>query len=253
MTTTSAGTDGQQFAHRDRAATSGMPSILLPRTNVHTADHRTLLWCGIVSAGLYAALNVFVALQWPGYSSLSQTVSELSAVDAPTRWLWVPFATVYTLLTAAFGWGVRHAAVENPPLRVAGGFLVAYGISGLLWPLFPMHLREVLAAGGATWTDTAHLTFTAFTVLLMLLAMAFGAAAIGPGFRLYTVVTIALLATFGALTGSQAAAVETNTPTPWIGLYERLNIGVFLVWTVVLAGRLLRGEGSAPTRTQEAP
>ena len=43
------------------------------------------LSCGIVSSLLCVAMNVFVPMQWEGYSSAFQTISELSAVDAPTR------------------------------------------------------------------------------------------------------------------------------------------------------------------------
>ena len=46
---------------------------------------KTLLVSGIVSSLLYVAMNIFVAMQWEGYSSASQTVSELSAIGAPTR------------------------------------------------------------------------------------------------------------------------------------------------------------------------
>ena len=155
-----------------------------------------------------------------------------------TRWLWVPLGCIYTLLVAAFGVGVRRRAGDNRALRMAGGFLVAYGITGLAWPLFPMHLREVLAAGGRTWSDTMHIAFPLFTVVLMLLAMGFGASSFGRGFRLYTLITIALLATFGGLTGTEAAQVDVNGVTPWIGVYERINIGVFLLWIVVLALKL---------------
>jgi hypothetical protein len=31
-----------------------------------------------------------------------------------------------------------------------------------------------------------------------------------------------------------------NLPTPWIGLWERINISVFLMWVVVLAAVLCR-------------
>ncbi len=199
---------------------------------------RFLLSCGIVSALLYAAMNIFVAMQWDDYSSKTQTVSELSAIGAPTRWLWVPLGVVYTLLTAAFGWGVRKSVAGNRKLRIAGAFLVAYGFTGLAWPIFPMHLREVLAAGGESWSDTMHLALASFTVLLMILAMGFGAAAFGKRFRIYTIITIVLLAIFGAFTSAEAGAVEVNGPTPWIGVYERLNIGVFLLWIVVLAKML---------------
>lgn len=201
---------------------------------------KLLLTCGILSSVLYIAMNVLIAGQWEDYSWRTMTVSELSAVGAPTRALWVPLGFIYTLLTAAFGWGVRVAIPENRRLRIAGGFLVAYGITGLAWPLFPMHLREVLAAGGGSWTDTMHIAFTAFTVLLMLLAMGSGAAALGKSFRIYTILTMVLLATFGALTSAEAPALDVNGPTPWIGVYERVNIGVFLVWVIVLAAVLLR-------------
>ena len=141
---------------------------------------KALLVCGILSSLLYVAMNVFIPMQWEGYSSASQTVSELSAIGAPTRPLWVPLGTVYTLLVAAFGWGVLASSRWNRPLRVAGGLLVAYGVIGLAWP--PMHLREVLAAGGGTLTDTMHIVFAMVTVLLMLLAIGFGAAAFGKRF-----------------------------------------------------------------------
>ena len=38
----------------------------------------------------------------------------------------------------------------------------------------------------------------------------------------------------------EAPAVATNQPTPLTGLWERINIGVFLLWVVVLAIELLR-------------
>lgn len=204
---------------------------------------RILLLCGILSSVLYVAMNVFIAMRWEGYSSRTQTVSELSAVGAPTRALWVPVGFVYTLLTAAFGWGMRASAQGNRALRASGTFMVAYGLTGIAWPLFPMHLREVLAAGGATWSDTMHIVFTAFTVLLMLVSMGFGAAAFGTGFRIYTILTMITLASFGVLTGTEAAQVDLNGPTPWIGVYERINIGVFLLWIVVVALRLWPAAG----------
>ena len=206
--------------------------------------YRALIACGILSSLLYAAMNVVVAIQWDAYSSASQTVSELSAIGAPTRALWMWLAYPYTLLVIAFGWGVWTSARRNRPLHIVGGLLLAYGIIGLAWPFAPMHLREVLAAGGGTLSDTLHLVFTFVTVALMLLAMGFGAAALGPRFRLYSIATILILLVFGALTGLNAPRVQANLPTPWAGVWERINIGVFLLWIVVLAIALLRGERS---------
>jgi uncharacterized protein DUF998 len=194
---------------------------------------KILLVCGVFSSLLYVFMNVFIALQWQGYSSASQTVSELSAIGAPTRSLWVPLGLVYTLLIAAFGFGVWESAGRNRHLRITGAVMIAYGVIGLFWP--PMHLREVLAAGGGTLTDTVHLVFAMVTVLLMMLAIGFGAAAFGTRFRLYSIATMVILTACGALTGVDAPRIHANLPTPWIGVWERINIGVFLLWVVVLA------------------
>jgi len=56
------------------------------------------LICGVLSSLLYAAMTVFIAMQWEGYSSASQTVSELSAIGAPTRSLWLLPGALYTVM-----------------------------------------------------------------------------------------------------------------------------------------------------------
>jgi hypothetical protein len=83
-------------------------------------------------------------------------------------------------------------------------------------------------------------------VLLMLLAMGFGAAAFGNRFRLYSIATMVILFACGALTVPDAANIQANLPTPWVGVWERINIGVFLLWVIVLATTLLSARDTAP-------
>src|SRR5436190_20569868 len=106
---------------------------------------RTLLVCGILSSALYAGMTVSIATLWPGSSSASQTISELSAIGAPTRSLWILPGAVYTVLVIVFAWGVWKSARRNRGLRFAAGLILAYGSLGLLWPFAPMHLRDTLA------------------------------------------------------------------------------------------------------------
>ena len=202
---------------------------------------KILLVCGILSSMLYVAMNVIAAMLYEGYSSASQTVSELSAIGAPTRPLWLLLGIPYTLLATAFGWGVWASAGRNRPLRVVGGLMVAYGVIGLFWP--PMHMR----GAEFTLTDTMHIVFATATVLLMLLSIGFGAAAFGKRFRLYSINTMVILVVFGILTGLDSPRISANLPTPWIGVWERISIGAFLLWIVVLAVRLL------PRPTPELP
>jgi hypothetical protein len=190
-------------------------------------------------------MNVLVPLRWPAYRPASQTVSELSAIGAPTQGLWVPLGIAYGLLVLAFGFGVWASAGPNRRLHVVGVLLIVYGVVCLTWP--PMHLRDVLAAGGKTLTDTLHIVWTMATILLMLLAMSFGAASFGKTFRFYSIATMVTLAAFGGLTSMGAPGISANLPTPMIGVWERINIGVFLLWTVVLAVTCLRGPGQSNT------
>lgn len=203
---------------------------------------KILLVCGILSSLLYVAMNIFVAMQFEGYSSVSQTVSELSAIGAPTRALWISLGALYTLLVLAFGLGVWLSAGRNRPLRGAAGLLLAYGVVGFVWPFAPMHLRGT----EITLTDTMHIVLAMITVPLMLLAVGFGAAAFGKYFRIYSITTIVILVVFGALTGLAGPRIAANLPTPWIGVWERISIGVFLLWVVVLATALLRARVERP-------
>lgn len=199
-----------------------------------------LLFCGVAASLLYIAMNIFVPPLYEGYNWVTQTVSELSAVDAPTRSVWFPLGIAYTLLIAAFGWGVLKSAGENRMLRIAGILMILHGVLGLTWS--PMHQREVLAAGGGTFSDTWHIVMSAITVLLMLLSIGFGAAAFGKGFRVYSIATILVFIVFGALTFSEAPNVDKNLSTPFIGLWERINIAAFMVWLAVFAMILFRTE-----------
>lgn len=187
-------------------------------------------------------------MRWPAYNCASQTVSELSAIGAPTRLLWFWLCTPYTPLVIAFAWGVSKSAGQNCPLRIAGGLLIAYGALGFLWPFAPMHLRETLAAGGGTFGDTIHIALGVVTEILYLLALGFAAAALGKRFQLYSIATFVILFVFGVLTFLDAPGIAKNQPTPLIGVWERINIGVFLLWVVVLTILLLRVQDSTSPR-----
>jgi hypothetical protein len=193
---------------------------------------------------------IAVANQWQAYSSTAQTISELSAIDAPTRSLWVWPAAVYTALVMAFGWGVRMSAGRTWRLRQTGALLVAYGSLGLLWPFAPMHLREALAGGRGSASDTMHLALAGVSVTLMLLAIIRSSRVFGRRFRWYSLTSLVALCLCGVMTFLDAPRLSANLPTPWIGVWERSDVGVFLLWVVVLAGTLLT---HTPSATPIAP
>jgi hypothetical protein len=175
---------------------------------------------------------------YDGYNIVSLTVSELSAISAPTRVLWVLLALPYLLLFVLFGWGVIGASKGNRSLKITGGLIIVYSIFNFYWP--PMHQREVIAMGGGRLTDTLHIAWAMVTLLLMMLMMGFGAASLGKRFRLYTIATWAVFIGFGIFTWLESPGINKNLPTPRIGVWERINIGAFMLWVIVLAIVLLR-------------
>jgi CubicO group peptidase (beta-lactamase class C family) len=187
-------------------------------------------------------MTLFVGLFWDGYSVASQTPSELAAIGAPTRTLWMVLGTVYALLMAAFGWTVWKTAPPNRALRIVGALVLTQAVFGYFWP--PMHQREVLAAGGGTLTDTLHLAWAAVSAVLFMLAIGFGATAFGKRFRVYSIATIAILVVSGVMTSTYASRVQANLPTPWVGVWERISIAAYMGWVAVLATMLLRARGA---------
>ena len=216
------------------------------------AVQRALLACGIGSPAAYVAANVVGALRGGGYSSVNQSVSELTAIDAPSRPVALPLFVVFDVLSLGFGTGVVASAGRNRPLRAAGGLLVGVGVANMISPFTPMHTREVLAAGGGTGTDKAHRAVISAPPLQIAGAMGFGAAAFGRGFRRFSVASLVTMLVAGGLTGTQGRDLGANKPTPWNGVYERTSIGVYLLWMAVLAVVLLRASGRAQSGGQAA-
>ena len=52
--------------------------------------------------------------------------------------------------------------------------------------------------------------------------------------------SIVILFVFGGLTFLDTHRISENLPTPHGGIWERINVGVFLLWVVVLASTLWR-------------
>jgi hypothetical membrane protein len=203
---------------------------------------KILLACGIVAPLLYVVTTVLAGQLWAGYSVTSQSISELFAVEAPTKSFVDPPLIVYSLLVYAFGVGIWLSAGGKRALRIVAGAIIAKEALGLVIQLFfPMHLR----GGEATFSDAMHATLTALGVLSMLVAMGFGAAALGKRFRLYSMGTFVVFLLMALLAFWDGARMAQGLPTPWMGVWERITIFAYFVWTVVLAVTLWRAPATA--------
>lgn len=197
---------------------------------------KALLICGILSSLLYAATDILGGMRYEGYSFISQAISELAAIGAPSKPFVDRLFVTYGVLLAAFGIGVWISAGRERVLRIVGGLLTGIAINGLAWNFSPMHMRGTEMA----LTDTMHVVHAAVASILILPAIGSGAAAFGNRFRLYSIGTILLLLVSVALTGLDAPRMEANLPTPWVGVMERINVYSYLLWVAVLSIALSR-------------
>ena len=156
-------------------------------------------------------------------------------------------AMAASLVLAGCGVGVWASAHEKRALRLIGGLLIGIGVVGLATP--PMYLRGTGNVSG----DIPHIVLTGVIVAFILSAVAFGASLYGGRWRLYSFATLLILLVSGAWTGLEATRLAAQQPTPWLGVAERINIGAYLLWVLVLAITLLRWKTpSTNARTAES-
>lgn len=206
---------------------------------------RLLASAGIAMFAWYVAMDLVATLRYDGYSYADQTISELSAIGAPTRTMWIALGVVYQLLAFAFAIGALRMAGRRRTLRIAGWLLLVSAIVGIGWWFAPMHQREVLAAGGDDWRDTMHKALAGVSTLEFFAIMAAGAFAFGRVFRTYTFATIAVMLAFGLLMNTMVDDVAANAATPWLGIWERITVEGAMLWQAVFSAVLVSRRSNA--------
>jgi CubicO group peptidase (beta-lactamase class C family) len=199
---------------------------------------QALLACGVLSSLLYIATDIIGGLRYQGYSFTSQTISELTAIGAPTRAFVERLYLPFELLALAFAVGVIWTAVgQGRALKITAAFLLAYVVIGWVgFALSPMHQR-----GESTLAnDLPHALVAGVVVLLLLFTIAAGAFALGKRFRIYSLATLLTMLVFSALTFPAAPRIAANLPTPGIGIYERIDVYAPMLWLAVLAIALMQ-------------
>jgi hypothetical protein len=203
------------------------------------AIRKGLLASGAMSSLLYVvATDGVAASTWDGYRRTEQMVSELFAIGSPGRQVLVPVTWLYTLLFTAFGLGVWSSVYGNRALRVGAGLLIGYGLSNVLGAFYPLTL-------GNEASVPMHIVATNIQLVLMVAAMSF----VGMGFsgrmRVYSFASLGISSVMGAV--SFAAAPGPNL---LLGIGERISIGAFLLWVVVLTVALWTPSRSFHTSRQ---
>lgn len=196
-----------------------------------------MLICGIISSAIYFITDLVGSFLWSGYSMRDQTVSELFAIDAYPRVIVILSFNMYAVLIYIFGAGLWKSSGNSRAMKVAGAFLILKEVLGAAgtW-FFPIHLRGI----PGNYSDTMHGLITIIGVLCIAISMGFSAYASGKYFRIYSVLTIIIFIVCGILAGTYTEELSQNLPTPGMGVLERTNIYLFLLWVIVLAKKQMK-------------
>lgn len=215
---------------------------LLTRTIGNREDtniRRMLLLSGLISAILYVVTDIIASLCYPGYSIADQNYSELLATGAPTRQWLLLSSWVYNFLVGCFAIGIWKTCLPICVARTTGAVILAYAIISMITPLyFQMDMR----GAEPTPTGSLHPLMTAVMSFFIMLSIGSGAFLSGRGFRIYSLMTLITVIIFGLLTVSQVKALAAGLDTPWMGLKERVNIYLTMLWFALLSLSLVRQE-----------
>lgn len=204
---------------------------------------RIFLLGGVIAPLIYALAVILGGVLRPGYNHISQAVSELIEVGAPNKAILNPLFILYNLLTAAFGLGlfyfVRSKSQPSGGLNsgsIAALVLVAEAVFGFVTVFFPQDVPGTpFTATGTTHIVLAGLSSLTSMAAILLLALWLRGIPGMQGYRIYSWISLAIV----FLTGGTAAFM-TAKGIPINGLMERITIGGFLQWMLVMAIKLFQ-------------
>jgi hypothetical membrane protein len=195
---------------------------------------RFLSLCGVVAPVLFVFVTVLGGALRPGYSHVSDTISELFSPGSPNKGFLDPLHATYALLLTLFGVGVlQFVRANDGPRRMgmaAASLLMASGLLSLtIATVFPQDAWGT----PATFPGRMHRIVSGILSVLTMLAMLllgtwFHRTGILPGFRTYSFLTVVVVV---ITAGFFVASVDG----PIMGLAERITGLAGLQWTFVLA------------------
>lgn len=175
---------------------------------------------GIVSLLSYTAAVVFSPSAYPGYNSMAQAVSDLSAANAPSLALWNQLTALYNVCEVVCATVVCIGIQgQKSKLLRAGVYLFAImeWVSAVGYRIFP--LSDSGYAGA--FQDTMHIAVTAVVVLLSIVSLAIIIAA---GIKDRSCISYAICAAIALSMMLVGALGMKIVPAEYFGIVERFSV-----------------------------
>lgn len=175
---------------------------------------------GLVSLLSYTAAVIFSPMKYDGYNWMSQAVSDLSAVNAPSRELWnqlsalyVPCGIVSVMAVCVYIHGKLNKALRTGIYL----FAIMQWISAIGYAMFPL----TQAGTPSGFQNMMHLLVTAAVVLLSIASLAM--VAMG-GFRNQCCRSLGFWALAALMLMIIGGAGSGLVPDEYFGIPERFSV-----------------------------
>ena len=198
---------------------------------------------GVIALISYAAAVVLAPRAYPDYDWMSQAVSDLSAVGAPSRELWGQLAAPYDVCSVVCATCACIYVSERRALTRlfrAGVYLFAImtWVSSVGYGLFPL---SEAGTGTSAFQDVMHIyVVTAAVVLLSIVSLSL---LIVAGVRTREARPIGVCAAVALAMMLVGAVGKGVVPMQYFGVIERFSVFAAVGFNAVLGLQLLRGFG----------
>ena len=197
-------------------------------------NNRFLYLCGMIAPALFIFVAILGGALRPGYSHVSDTVSELFSPGSPNKLLLDILHTIFALLLVLFGIGILRFVRDSRPsslIGITGASL--YIIMGILSIATATIFPQDAWGTTPTFSGQMHIYLSGALSLITLLSIFlmgiwFNQTGFYPGFGTYSFITIgAVIISAGFFVANQGSAI--------MGLTERVTALVGFQWTFTLA------------------
>jgi hypothetical protein len=184
------------------------------------------------AAAVYVGATVLGGLLDPGYSHVAMHVSELTSSHASNRAFLAALYVGYNLALAGVGLALLRSVLRTRAMTVASASLVltaAVGILLVTW--FPQDSY----GHPATTAGAVHIALAGVAALLGIVAMIAAGRAFRRDERWAPLARLSVWAAIVMVGTGAVGAAATAVSSPLMGLLQRLSIGTFLLWLLMVA------------------
>lgn len=202
-------------------------------------NRKTQYLSGLIAPLLFVFTAILGGALRPGYSHITDTVSELFSPGSPNRFLLSTLHTIFALLLTLFGVGLLRFVQDSGEFKPLGLTAArAFILSGFLNLLTATAFPQDPWGAAPTLPGELHIIISGFISLLSILYMIlfgiwFQRTGTIKSFLPYTITTVVLVVL-------SAGWFVMNYGSSLMGVSERVTILIGFQWTAILAVLLVK-------------